>query len=313
MKVADNITSLIGNTPIVRLHNLDKELYGEIYGKCEFMNPSSSIKDRIAFNMITSALTDGRINKETHIIEPTSGNTGIGLASICASMGLKLTLTMPESMSLERRQLIGAYGANIVLTPATLGMTGAVNKAKELSQLDANSIVLDQFSNPDNPLTHEKTTAYEILNDMDKMIDIFVAGVGTGGTISGVGKVLKQKIEDVKIVAVEPFSSNVLSGGTPGPHKIQGIGAGFIPKTLNTSICDEIITIENNEAIDMAKEIAKKEGILVGISSGANVAAAIKLASRPENKGKRIITILCDSGERYLSTGMFDTKDETKS
>lgn len=313
MKVADNITSLIGNTPIVRLHNLDKELYGEIYGKCEFMNPSSSIKDRIAFNMITSALTDGRINKETHIIEPTSGNTGIGLASICASMGLKLTLTMPESMSLERRQLIGAYGANIVLTPATLGMTGAVNKAKELSQLDANSIVLDQFSNPDNPLTHEKTTAYEILNDMDKMIDIFVAGVGTGGTISGVGKVLKQKIEDVKIVAVEPFSSNVLSGGTPGPHKIQGIGAGFIPKTLNTSIYDEIITIENNEAINMAKEIAKKEGILVGISSGANVAAAIKLASRPENKGKRIITILCDSGERYLSTGMFDTKDETKS
>lgn len=313
MKVADNITSLIGNTPIVRLHNLDKELYGEIYGKCEFMNPSSSIKDRIAFNMITSALTDGRINKKTHIIEPTSGNTGIGLASICASMGLKLTLTMPESMSLERRQLIGAYGANIVLTPATLGMTGAVNKAKELSQLDANSIVLDQFSNPDNPLTHEKTTAYEILNDMDKMIDIFVAGVGTGGTISGVGKVLKQKIEDVKIVAVEPFSSNVLSGGTPGPHKIQGIGAGFIPKTLNTSIYDEIITIENNEAINMAKEIAKKEGILVGISSGANVAAAIKLASRPENKGKRIITILCDSGERYLSTGMFDTKDETKS
>ncbi len=313
MKIGQNVASLIGNTPIVRLHNIDKELYGEIYGKCEFMNPSSSIKDRIALHMITSALLEGKINKDTHIIEPTSGNTGIGLASICASMGLKLTLTMPESMSLERRQLIGAYGANIVLTPATLGMTGAVNKAKELSQLDANSIVLDQFSNPDNPLTHEKTTAYEILNDMDKMIDIFVAGVGTGGTISGVGKVLKQKIEDVKIVAVEPFSSNVLSGGTPGPHKIQGIGAGFIPKTLNTSIYDEIITIENNEAINMAKEIAKKEGILVGISSGANVAAAIKLASRPENKGKRIITILCDSGERYLSTGMFDTKDETKS
>lgn len=313
MKIANNITSLIGNTPIVRLHNLDKELYGEIYGKCEFMNPSSSIKDRIALNMITSALIDGRINKDTHIIEPTSGNTGIGLASICASMGLKLTLTMPESMSLERRQLIGAYGANIVLTPATLGMTGAVNKAKELSQLDKNSIVLDQFSNPDNPLTHEKTTALEILGDMDAMIDIFVAGVGTGGTISGVGKVLKQKIEDVKIVAVEPFSSNVLSGGTPGPHKIQGIGAGFIPKTLNTSIYDEILTIENNEAINMAKEIAKKEGILVGISSGANVAAAIKLASRRENKGKKIVTILCDSGERYLSTGMFDTKDETKS
>ncbi len=312
MKIGQNVASLIGNTPIVRLHNIDKELYGEIYGKCEFMNPSSSIKDRIALHMITGALLDGKINKDTHIIEPTSGNTGIGLASICASMGLKLTLTMPESMSVERRQLIKAYGANIVLTPANLGMSGAVNKAKELSELDKNSIVLDQFSNPDNPLTHEKTTALEMLNDMDKMIDIFVAGVGTGGTISGVGKVLKQEIAGIKIVAVEPLSSNVLSGGTPAPHKIQGIGAGFIPKILDTTIYDEIMMIDNDEAIDMAKEIAKKEGILVGISSGANVAAAIKLASKPENKGKKIVTILCDSGERYLSTGMFDTKDETK-
>lgn len=312
MKIGQNVASLIGNTPIVRLHNIDKELYGEIYGKCEFMNPSSSIKDRIALNMITSALLEGKINKDTHIIEPTSGNTGIGLASICASMGLKLTLTMPESMSLERRQLIRAYGANIDLTPAHLGMSGAVNRAKELSELDKNSIVLDQFSNPNNPLTHEKTTALEILNDMDKMIDIFVAGVGTGGTISGVGKVLKQEIADIKIVAVEPLSSNVLSGGTPAPHKIQGIGAGFIPKTLNTTIYNEVMMIENDEAINMAREIAKSEGILVGISSGANVAAAIKLASKPENKGKKIVTILCDSGERYLSTGMFDTKDETK-
>jgi cysteine synthase len=312
MKIGQNVASLIGNTPIVRLHNIDKELYGEIYGKCEFMNPSSSIKDRIALNMITSALLEGKINKDTHIIEPTSGNTGIGLASICASMGLKLTLTMPESMSVERRQLIRAYGANIDLTPAHLGMSGAVNRAKELSKLDKNSIVLDQFSNPNNPLTHEKTTALEILNDMDKMIDIFVAGVGTGGTISGVGKVLKQEIADIKIVAVEPLSSNVLSGGTPAPHKIQGIGAGFIPKTLNTTIYNEVMMIENDEAINMAREIAKSEGILVGISSGANVAAAIKLASKPENKGKKIVTILCDSGERYLSTGMFDIKDETK-
>ncbi|MDX9742857.1 MAG: cysteine synthase A [Arcobacteraceae bacterium] len=312
MRIGQNVASLIGNTPIVRLHNIDKELYGEIYGKCEFMNPSSSIKDRIALHMITSALLEGKINKDTHIIEPTSGNTGIGLASICASMGLKLTLTMPESMSVERRQLIRAYGANIDLTPAHLGMSGAVNRAKELSELDKNSIVLDQFSNPNNPLTHEKTTALEILNDMDKMIDIFVAGVGTGGTISGVGKVLKEEIENVRIIAVEPSSSNVLSGGTPAPHKIQGIGAGFIPKTLNTTIYNEIIMIENDEAINMAREIAKNEGILVGISSGANVAAAIKLASKPENNGKKIVTILCDSGERYLSTGMFDIKDETK-
>jgi cysteine synthase A len=312
MKIGQNVAALIGNTPIVRLHNIDKELYGEIYGKCEFMNPSSSIKDRIALHMITSALLEGKINKDTHIIEPTSGNTGIGLASICASMGLKLTLTMPESMSLERRQLIRAYGANIDLTPAHLGMSGAVNRAKELSELDKNSIVLDQFSNPNNPLTHEKTTALEILNDMDKMIDIFVAGVGTGGTISGVGKILKEEIEGVEIIAVEPLSSNVLSGGTPAPHKIQGIGAGFIPKTLNTAIYNEVMMIENDEAINMAREIAKSEGILVGISSGANVAAAVKLASKPENKGKKIVTILCDSGERYLSTGIFDIKDETK-
>ncbi len=312
MTIANNVSELIGNTPIVRLHNIDKELFGEIYGKCEFMNPSSSVKDRIALNMINQALKSGRIDKETHIIEPTSGNTGIGLASICASLGLKLTLTMPESMSLERRQLIGAYGANIVLTPANLGMTGAVNKAKELSQDDKNSIVLDQFSNPDNPSIHEKTTALEILHDMDEKLNIFVAGVGTGGTISGVGKILKEKIDNIKIIAVEPEASNVLSGGKAAPHKIQGIGAGFIPQTLNTKIYDEIITIKNDEAIETANMIAKKEGILVGISSGANIAAAIKLALKIENKGKKIVTILCDSGERYLSTGIFDKKDETK-
>jgi len=305
MKIANNVASLVGNTPIVKLNKIGENLYGEIYAKCEFMNPNSSIKDRIALNMIKSAMFDGKINKETHIIEPTSGNTGIGLASICASMGLKLTLTMPESMSLERRELIGAFGANIVLTPANLGMNGAIQKAKELAEESENCIILDQFSNPNNPLIHEKTTALEILDDMDKKVDIFVAGVGTGGTISGVGKILKQEIQNVKIIAVEPKSSNVLSGGKPSPHKIQGIGAGFIPKTLNRDIYDEIIMVENDDAINMAREVARKEGILVGISSGANIFAAIELASKIENKGKKILTILCDSGERYLSTGMF--------
>ncbi len=310
--IANNVAELIGNTPIVRLHNIDKELYGEIYGKCEFMNPSSSIKDRIALGMIVTALNDGMINNETHIVEPTSGNTGIGLASICASMGLKLTLTMPESMSIERRQLIAAYGANIVLTQATLGMTGAVNKAKEICAENENTIMLDQFSNPNNPLTHEKTTSLEILHDMDENIDIFVAGIGTGGTISGVGKVLKEKLPTIKVVGVEPKDSNILSGGKAGPHKIQGIGAGFIPQTLNTIIFDEVIMMENDRAIETARLVAQKEGILVGISSGSNVAAAIELASKEENKGKKIVTILCDSGERYLSTGIFDIKDENK-
>jgi cysteine synthase len=305
VKIANNVASLVGNTPIVKLNKIADKLYGEIYAKCEFMNPNSSIKDRIALNMIKSAMFDGKINKDTHIIEPTSGNTGIGLASICASMGLKLTLTMPESMSVERRELIGAFGANIVLTPASLGMNGAVQKAKELASENTNCIILDQFSNPNNPLIHEKTTALEILEDMDMDIDFFVAGVGTGGTISGVGKVLKEKIANVKIIAVEPKSSNILSGGKPSPHKIQGIGAGFIPKTLNCDIYDEIIMIENEEAINTAREVARKEGILVGISSGANIFAAIELASKPENQGKKIVTILCDSGERYLSTGMF--------
>jgi cysteine synthase len=305
MKIAKNVAFLVGNTPIIKLSNLDKELYGEIYAKCEFMNPSGSIKDRIALNMITSALLDGRINNETHIIEPTSGNTGIGLASICASLGLKLTLTMPSSMSIERRDMMGAYGANIVLTPPELGMKGAVLKAQELHENEKNSIVLDQFSNIDNPLTHEKTTALEILHDMDGDIDVFIAGVGTGGTISGVGKVLKEKIKNIKIIALEPKNSHVLSGGKPAPHKIQGIGAGFIPATLNTNIYDEIIQIDDNDAINTAKMIAKKEGILVGVSSGANIFAALELASKIENKGKKILTVLCDSGERYLSTGMF--------
>ncbi len=305
MKIAKSVAYLIGNTPIIRLANLDHELYGEVYAKCEFMNPSGSVKDRIALNMITSGLLDGRINQDTHIIEPTSGNTGIGLASVCASMGLKLTLTMPSSMSIERRDMMSAYGANIVLTPPEFGMKGAVEKAKELNENEVNSMVLNQFSNPDNPLTHETTTALEILTDMDDDIDIFISGVGTGGTISGVGKILKERVKGIKIIALEPKNSPVLSGGQPAPHKIQGIGAGFVPSILNTSIYDELIQIDDNDAINTARLIAKKEGILVGVSSGANVFAALEFASKIENKGKKILTILCDSGERYLSTGMF--------
>jgi cysteine synthase A len=305
LKVAKNISNLVGNTPIIKLNKIDADLPGNIYAKCEFMNPASSVKDRIALNMITHAMFDGTVNKDTHIIEPTSGNTGVGLASQCASMGLKLTLVMPDSMSLERRQLMGAFGANLVLTPASEGMKGSVAKAQELCKSEENAIILNQFSNPTNPLVHEKTTAIEILDAMGKEIDIFVAAVGTGGTLSGTGKILKQEIENIEIVAVEPKDSSVLSGGKPGPHKIQGIGAGFVPDTLNTAIYEQIVQIENEEAIARARELARKEGILVGISSGANVEAAIKLASLEENKDKNILTVLCDSGERYLSTGIF--------
>jgi cysteine synthase A len=305
LKVAKNISNLVGNTPIIKLNKIDKDLPGNIYAKCEFMNPTSSVKDRIALNMITHAMFDGHINQDTHIIEPTSGNTGVGLASQCASMGLKLTLVMPDSMSQERRDLMGAFGANLVLTPASEGMKGSVNTAQELCEQEESAIILNQFVNPTNPLVHEKTTAIEILDAMGKNIDIFVAAVGTGGTLSGTGKVLKQEIPNISIVAVEPKDSCVLSGGEPGAHKIQGIGAGFVPETLDTEIYEQIIQIENDEAIFRAKELARKEGILVGISSGANIEAAIKLASKEENKNKNILTMLCDSGERYLSTGMF--------
>jgi cysteine synthase A len=270
------------------------------------MNPSSSVKDRIGMNMIRQALKDGNIDKNTHIIEPTSGNTGIALASQCASLGLKLTLTMPESMSIERRKLISAFGANIVLTPATLGMQGSIDKANQLQQNDDNSIVLQQFENPNNPKIHETTTAIEILKDMDKQIDIFVAAVGTGGTISGTSKILKQKIPNIQIIAVEPQNSPVLSGGEASAHKIQGIGAGFVPKTLDTTIYDQIFQVDDNSAINRAKQVALKEGLLVGISSGANIETAIAFASKIENKDKNIVTILCDTGERYLSTELFD-------
>ena len=304
--IANGIEELIGNTPLVRVNNLSKELGATILGKCEFMNPTSSVKDRIAFNMINKALESGKINIDTTIIEPTSGNTGIGLAAICASKGMKLILTMPESMSLERRKILMHLGAKLVLTPALQGMNGAIAKAKELEEELSNAVVLQQFNNLDNPDIHRKTTAIEILKDTENNIDIFVASVGTGGTLTGTGEILKEHLPNVKIVAVEPLSSSVLSGGKAGPHKIQGIGAGFVPKILNTKIYEEVIQVSNEDSFNMAKRAAKEEGLLVGISAGANLHAAQILASRPENKGKTIVTILCDTAERYLSTELFD-------
>ncbi len=305
MKIANNVTELIGNTPLVRLNKASEETGCTILGKCEFMNPTSSVKDRIGFNMINTALESGKINQDTTVIEPTSGNTGIALASVCAALNLKLILTMPESMSMERRNLLKALGAELVLTPAALGMKGAIDKAEELHNEIDNSHVLQQFQNPANPDIHRRTTALEILNDTDKKIDIFVAAVGTGGSLTGVSEVLKDTLPSVEIIAVEPTDSPVLSGGKPGPHKIQGIGAGFIPKNLNTQIYGEVIQVTNEEAMSTAKALAREEGLLVGISAGANVFAAKQIAARPQNKGKTIITILCDTGERYLSTALF--------
>jgi len=269
------------------------------------MNPGGSVKDRIGKNMIEEALKRGLINENSTVIEPTSGNTGIALASICAAKGIKLILTMPESMSLERRKLLSALGAKLELTPAKDGMKGAIKRAEELHKTIENSIILQQFENPDNPDIHRKTTAKEILRDTEENVDIFVAAVGTGGTITGTGEVLKESLPDIKIVAVEPKESPVLAGGKPGPHKIQGIGAGFIPKILNTKIYDEVIEVSNEDAYETSRRIAKEEGILVGISAGANVYAAMQVAKRPENRGKIVVTILCDTGERYLSTELF--------
>jgi cysteine synthase A len=305
MNIANNITELIGNTPLVKLNFPSHETGATILGKCEFMNPTSSVKDRIGFNMIKDALDKGLIQGNTRIIEPTSGNTGIALASICAALGLKLTLTMPESMSMERRNLLKALGAELVLTPAAAGMKGAIDKAQELSDSLDDAIILQQFNNPANPEIHRLTTAKEILRDTDNTVDIFIAAVGTGGTLTGTGSVLKEKIPRVQIVAVEPEDSAILSGGKPGPHKIQGIGAGFIPDILDTEIYGEVIKVSNDDAINTAKMLARHEGLLVGISAGANVYAAMQVAARPENKGKIIVTILCDTGERYLSTALF--------
>jgi len=305
MKIANNITELIGNTPIVRLNTPSAITGATILGKCEFMNPTSSVKDRIGFNMIRRAQESGAINKDTTIIEPTSGNTGIALAAICAALKLKLILTMPESMSIERRNLLKALGAQLVLTPSSLGMNGAISKADELQKTISNSIVLQQFENPSNPEIHSLTTAKEILEDTEAKLDVFVAAVGTGGTITGTSRVLKEYISHIKIIAVEPEASAVLSGEDAGVHKIQGIGAGFIPKILDTNIYTEIIKVSNEDAIKTAKMLAKEEGLLVGISAGANVYATMLIASREEFKNKTLLTILCDTSERYLSTELF--------
>ena len=307
MKVYEKITELIGKTPLLKLSNYIKNhsLEADIYAKLEYFNPAGSVKDRIARAMIDDAEAKGLLKEGSVIIEPTSGNTGIGLASVGASRGYKVILTMPETMSVERRNLLKAYGAQLVLTDGAKGMNGAIEKANELAKETPGSFIPGQFVNPANPDIHRKTTGPEIWEDTDGQVDIFVAGVGTGGTLSGVGEYLKSKNPNVKVVAVEPAGSPVLSKGTPGPHKIQGIGAGFVPDTLDTKVYDEIITIENEEAFEAGRELARKEGVLVGISSGAAVAAATKLALRPENKGKKIVALLPDTGERYLSTPMF--------
>ncbi len=305
--IANSIEELIGNTPLVKINSLSNETGTAILGKCEFMNPTSSVKDRIAFNMINEAMKVGKITKSTTIIEPTSGNTGIGLAAVCASRGLKLILTMPDSMSIERRKLLTYLGAELVLTPAVKGMNGAIEKANALEQEIDNAIVLQQFQNPNNPDIHRKTTAIEILKDTNNSVDIFVAAVGTGGTLTGTSETLKEQLPAMLSIAVEPANSAVLSGSSPGPHKIQGIGAGFIPDILNTTIYDEIISVSDDDAFAMAQKVAKEEGLLVGISAGANLHAAYLTALKPENKGKTIVTVLCDTAERYLSTELFDT------
>ena len=308
MKIYSNILDTVGNTPLVELVNLEKKynLKAKILAKVESFNPAGSVKDRIAKAMIEDAEKQGLINKDTVLIEPTSGNTGIGLSMVAASKGLRIILTMPETMSIERRNLLKAYGAELVLTEGSKGMKGAIAKAEELAQTIPNAFIPSQFTNMANPKIHYLTTGPEIYRDTEGKVDILVAGVGTGGTLSGTGKYLKEKIKGFKVVAVEPETSPVLSKGVAGPHKIQGIGAGFIPQTLDTSIYDEILPISNEEAFEKGRESARSEGILIGISSGAALSAAIKLALREENKGKTIVVIFPDTGERYLSTAMFN-------
>ncbi len=307
MKTYDRITDLIGGTPLLKLSNYisQKGLQATIYGKLEYFNPAGSVKDRVAKAMIDDAEAKGLIKPGSVIIEPTSGNTGIGLAAVAASRGYRIILTMPETMSVERRNLLKAYGAQLVLTDGAKGMKGAIEKAQELAAETPDSFIPSQFTNAANPAAHRASTGPEIWNDTDGKVDIFVAGVGTGGTVSGVGEYLKSQNPNVKVVAVEPAGSPVLSKGTPGPHKIQGIGAGFVPDTLNTEIYDEIIAVENEDAFETGRTLARNEGLLVGISSGAAVYAATELAKRPENKGKIIVALLPDTGERYLSTPMF--------
>ncbi len=308
MKIARSLTELVGNTPILELTNFNREnkLEAFVFGKLEYFNPLSSVKDRIGLSLILEGEAKGRINQDTVIIEPTSGNTGIALAFVCASRGYRLILTMPETMSRERKDLLRALGARLELTPGSEGMKGAVAKAEELAREIENSYIPGQFDNEANPQMHKRTTAQEIWRDMDGKVDIFVAGIGTGGTITGVGEVLREKNPDVRIVAVEPFDSPVLSGGKAGAHKIQGIGAGFVPTVLNTGIYDEIIQVKNEEAIAASRQAAKKEGLLIGVSSGAALHAAKVLALRPENRGRNIVALFPDTGERYLSTGLYE-------
>jgi len=306
-KIYTSVTELIGRTPLIELVNIEKkyDLKAKVVAKLELFNPAGSVKDRVARAMVEDAEKSGKLKKGSTIIEPTSGNTGIGLASVATAKGYKTILTMPETMSVERRNLLKAYGAEIVLTDGTKGMSGAIAKAKELEKEIDGGIILGQFENPANPAMHLRTTGLEIWRDTEGKVDIFVAGVGTGGTVSGVGEALKMRDPSIKIVAVEPSDSPVLSGGKPGPHKIQGIGAGFVPKTYKASIVDEIIQVQNDDAIRTSRELAKQEGLLVGISSGAAVYAATELAKRPENAGKMIVALLPDTGERYLSTILY--------
>lgn len=306
-KIAKNLTDLIGNTPLLELSNYNKanKLEARLIAKLEYFNPAGSVKDRIGYAMIKDAEEKGLLNKDSIIIEPTSGNTGIALAFVAAARGYRLILTMPDTMTIERRSLLKALGAELVLTPGADGMPGAIRKAEELAAQTPNSFIPQQFKNPANPDIHRQTTGEEIWRDTDGAVDIFIAGVGTGGTITGVGEALKAKKPGVKIIAVEPFDSPVLSGGKPGPHKIQGIGAGFVPEVYNSEIVDEIFKVKNEEAFDVARSLSKNEGLLVGISSGAAAFAATQIAKRPENKGKIIVVLLPDTGERYLSHPVF--------
>jgi cysteine synthase A len=306
MKVYDNVTQTVGNTPLVKLNRIADGLKATVLVKMESRNPLASVKDRIGVAMIEAAEKSGELKPGATIVEPTSGNTGIGLAFTAAAKGYKLILTMPETMSIERRKLLAALGAELILTPGSEGMPGAIKKAEELVGDLPNAFMPQQFDNAANPEIHRKTTAVEIWDDTDGNVDVFVAGVGTGGTLSGVGSALKERKPEVKVVAVEPIESPVISGGDPGPHKIQGIGAGFIPTNLDTSIIDEVIKINSADAGETSRRLAKEEGILCGISAGGNVWSALELAKRPENAGKTIVTVICDSGERYLSTWLFD-------